>query len=829
MPLTPTPGAGISKAIAAPGGRVGGPASGPARVSRADLVALAKTQPWAFLTFALPAVLQGQAADAEIQTRCAGALIDLGFHSLGRLVLARLTGAAAARSDIAALHAAAGESVSDEIMPAQRLAFARMNLDAIALRPASAPFHTTLPAPEMIASSLETWAAALASRRMFRSLRGHTIEISALGPVAASSTRMCSPEIPAASGPRASTLYLAGVSSGATVVGAFGARPPEALGMVDRIVAVEPDIDRFIDSLSHGDLRSELSQSRMDILVGPGTLAALELLLNERLGLAIVGQVVGAAPLSTAVVKTVSDCVARQGAEIERVARELEARDATRGDAHAVERWSGPADRRLRFLLTTSRFSTFVKNSTADIAGALRRAGHDAEVVIEPDDASRLTNLELYRRALKLDPDLVLCINHPRTTVLGPLMTRVPFACFIQDRMPQLFTSEAGRALGDRDFTVGHLHPELFERFNYPRRNTLMFPVPASAQKFADSSIDQELLDRHSCEIAYVSHQSQPAEDFVRTLCDTMPDRFGASVARLLVTIGAAIAPELCPLDIAGVSRLCFDALAAERSAPPSDEDVAMLASVAGLPIAERLLRHRMLQWAAELCEERSWRLHLYGKGWETHRTLARFARGPLAHDASLAACYRAARVHLHAGMGGVHHQRVMECALAGGCTLVEIKTHDLELLDWCTRNEIAAELQRAGTPIDSPVAIADHWQAMMQRSLSDRMGLDTSRDRDGMLAIDEAARREPWGAGRCVATTFRGSWLLGDLEHSSFWSRESFRRNASAVVELSSRRDSLAAWQRHAAFTSFTYDAFVQRLIETVGSWLASTASRGA
>ncbi|MBX9737279.1 MAG: hypothetical protein K2X32_10170, partial [Phycisphaerales bacterium] len=821
-----TPGAGSHRAIAAPGGRVGGPAPGPARLSRADLVALAKTQPWAFLTFALPAVLQGQAADVEIQTRCAGALIDLGFHSLGRLVLARLTGAMAARSDIAALHAAAGESVSDEITPAQRLVFARQNLDAIASRPVGAPFHTTMPAPDVRASSLETWAASLASRRVFRSPLGHTIEISALQPVAANSTRMCSPKIPAASGPRASTLYLAGVSSGATIVGAFVARPPELLGMVDRIVAIEPDIARFLDALSDGDLRPELSQSRMDILVGPGALASMESLLNERLGLAIIGQVVGATPLSTTVAKVVSDCVARQGAEIERVARELEAREDARGDAQAVERWSGPADRAMRVLLTTTRFSTFVKNSTADIAGALRRAGHDAEVVIEPDDASRLTNLELYRRALKLDPDLVLCINHPRKAVLGPLMTRVPFACFIQDRMPQLFTSEAGRALGPRDFTVGHLHPELFERFGYPRCNVLMFPVPASAEKFAGASIDQELLDRHACEIAYVSHQSHPAQELVRTLGGTMPDRFRASVARLLPAVAGAIAPDLCPLDIAGVSRLCYDALAAERSETPSDEDVAMLASVAGLPIAERLLRHRMLEWAAELCVERGWRLNLYGNGWETHPTLARFARGPLAHDGNLAACYRAARLHLHTGMGGVHHQRVMECALAGGCTLVEIKAHDLELLDWCTRNDIAAELQRAGTPIDLPVAIADHWQAMMQRSLSDRMGLDTSRDRDGLIAIDDATRREPWGAGRCLATTFHGSWMLGDVERSSFWSRETFRAAAISLVESDARRESLSGWQRRWTSANFTYDAFVTRLLETVRGAMAAPGS---
>ena len=120
---------------------------------------------------------------------------------------------------------------------------------------------------------------------------------------------------------------------------------------------------------------------------------------------------------------------------------------------------------------------------------------------------------------------------------------------------------------------------------------------------------------------------------------------------------------------------------------------------------------------------------------------------------------------------------------------------------------------------------MADHWQAMMLRSLSDRLGLDNSQDCEGMILIEAGARREPWGEGRCVATTFQGSWMLGDLEHASFCSRETFRTTATALVERDARRESLSTWQRRCTLANFTYDAFVARLVETVRDSLVNAS----
>lgn len=801
------------------------------RLSRADVVNLAHAEPWSFVQFAFPAIVQGQAADAELQILCIRALAGLDMPGAARLLWSRLP-SLSRHPQGATIAGLVDRPATDELSSASRLELARANIAAVRARANAAVgglARTVLPDERTCEDAMSAWGETITQRLVFRSPRGHVIETSAAQPAPPGSTRFFTPvpesKVGSAGAPSSSTLYIAGIQSASALEHAIASRPPGSLGMLDRFVVIEPDLLRFVDAMSTADLRGLLEQLNIDLLIGPGALDSFTRLLNDRLGIAIVGQVTGVPSLAVEIGAIVNEAVGRQTDEVERLAGAIEIRDQTRSLQFIRERWlaGDSGSKPLKFLLTTTRFSSFVKHSTHDIAAALRRAGHIAEVLIEPDDASRIINLELYRRALELDPDLVLCINYHRRAVLGPVMSRVPYVCFIQDRMSHLFTPEAGRSIGPLDFTVGHLHPELFDRFSYPRRNTLMFPVPADAQKFSVAEIDPALLTRHACEIAYVSHQSQPVDQLLRTLSATLEPRPRAVVGRLLDLIVSAIADAPNRLDIDGVATLCRDALCAQHSGEPSPEEVAALASIAGLPIAERLLRHRMLAWAAELCGERGWRLGLYGQGWEKHPTLAHFARGPLAHDDNLVACYRAARVHLHTGMGGVHHQRVMECALAGGCTLVEIKAHDLRLLDWCTRNAIAAELRQTNTPADSPVAIADHWQAMMLCSLSDRLGLDNSQDREEMIAIEAGARREPWGEGRCVATTFQGSWMLGDLEHASFWSRELFRRNASAVIESPARRESLASWQRRAVLQSFTHDAFVQRLIETVRCSLAT------
>jgi hypothetical protein len=214
-------------------------------------------------------------------------------------------------------------------------------------------------------------------------------------------------------------------------------------------------------------------------------------------------------------------------------------------------------------------------------------------------------------------------------------------------------------------------------------------------------------------------------------------------------------------------------------------------------PIAERAIRQQMIEWAAELCDERGWKLHLYGRGWDRHPRFARYAKGELPHGDSLRAAYQCAKMNLHTGLGGAHHQRVLECALAGGCTLVRIRADDLRQLEWWAQCEVGREvsrhsLVRAFADRDDfwLTPIADHWQAMLVQNVYDRLGIAPQHERTGMFAVHEDHLN-----GRC-ATVAPHPVPAGHPADSGFWSRESFSQQAEAVVANPRRRASLAEWQ---------------------------------
>ena len=118
----------------------------------------------------------------------------------------------------------------------------------------------------------------------------------------------------------------------------------------------------------------------------------------------------------------------------------------------------------------------------------------------------------------------------------------------------------------------------------------------------------------------------------------------------------------------------------------------------------ERIVRHRALAMAADLCEQRGWSLRVFGRGWEDHPRFGRFAGGVLEHGDDLRACYQAALVQLHASAFNVVHQRVMECALSGG---LPIGVRSLAALP-----SLADVMARERITPDQGRPIADGWLA---------------------------------------------------------------------------------------------------------------------
>jgi len=245
--------------------------------------------------------------------------------------------------------------------------------------------------------------------------------------------------------------------------------------------------------------------------------------------------------------------------------------------------------------------------------------------------------------------------------------------------MPHLARPEVGAAQGPLDFLAGYLQPDLFSLFGFPPERSAYWPVPASTDKFHPGPIDRALEREHACEIAYVSHQSKPPERALERLL--APFRAQPQVERAFWLVYDTL---LRALDGDGPSTLRaeLDLPSIYEQAGITNPDPRMTSAFVGfglIPLAERVYRHATLRWAARIAEKRAWRLHLYGRGWERHPTLAKFARGPLAHEEALRSVYRSARANLHASVTTNAHQRVAECALSGGLMLRRGPSPDYE------------------------------------------------------------------------------------------------------------------------------------------------------
>ncbi|MFM9959358.1 MAG: hypothetical protein ACKVZJ_14980 [Phycisphaerales bacterium] len=338
-------------------------------------------------------------------------------------------------------------------------------------------------------------------------------------------------------------------------------------------------------------------------------------------------------------------------------------------------------DKQLRVLVPISRYSTFVRHSADDLVSALVSHGHRAEVLTEPDTHAKLTTPAYLGAIETLQPDLIVLINHTRRHLAQAVPPGVPFVCWVQDRMAHLFDPACGRAQGDLDFLFGHLHSDLFSHFEHPRARRAFAFVPASPERFTFHPAPTQF----DAEIAYVSHQSEPPEAYHRRLVPM----FAASPA-IARSLDGLFAQAAHWLDRAEADRafarsdrvpLVRQALAAAGLDKPDERLVSTVYGQYLVPMMERMVRHRVLEWSRRICERRGWRLRLHGRGWERHPTLAMHASGEAAHGTGeLARLYASSAVQLHASTNTNAHQRVYECALAGGLMLRRGPSPDADL-----------------------------------------------------------------------------------------------------------------------------------------------------
>lgn len=759
-------------------------------VTRQQVVELGQAaRPWEFLPLGLQ-MLNAAPQDLGMGMLVAANFARLGLVTAAREHLAALPPSAEAEPSVDRLSAALHELPDDLIPVNQRLDACLANVEALRRRGMDLRGH------------FDAWSEGAGAWECFRANDGNVLRRAVESPAwigladqrggAAQFVRKHITESEATYQP---PQVIEGIDPPWLLLELLEHTPPTVTGYSPAICVLQADPAELLDGLSLADLRAAIAEPRVNFFVGPEAGHHFREHLYDRFEARIQGPLVGLPTLRTPVQPRAQEILHAaqkdQQAELDQVHKRLADLYAARDRSWWADRYraahdgSGPP---LRVLIPTTRFSTFVQHASRDLAAAFEGIGCRVELMVEPDDSTRFSSLAYLRRFEQLEPDLVVLINYLRGNLGGMLPQQVPFVCWLQDAMWHQFAEEVGSSQTPLDFLVGHLFPELFERFGYPRRNALLMPVVASARKFHDGPVDEELLATHACEIAYVGHQSEtPADQRDRMIREL---GHGPALQRCVEVMHPTIIDIAThPMDRSPGNRLA--ALVNETlqtvtgTVDPRAAD--LLLKLCAQPLADRALRHQSLDWAAQLAQRRGWRLRIYGRGWEAHPRLGRFACGELPHGPELRASYRAAAVHLHLTFNTLVHQRVLECILSGGLPACRRKLDDL----WPVLDYTNNRLVRDSKPVLSVVAnrklaytVADHADAMAYVALFQRFGLNACPYL--FLTPQEVQRRL---ADEQACLDHDEAWLLGDPAELTFDAPETLE----AIVERATERP---AWR---------------------------------
>lgn len=777
-------------------------------MSRAELLALGRAgRPWAFLPLAAQAIEQ-QPGDHDLRLLLALNFAAVGLRTPAGEHLGALPAQVAASGEGAALAEQVNSLPDDALQPgrltrAVRAACEPLTARGVDLRDRVGAWR------ERVQS--EQWLRAAGGAIVRRDGAGRWLSLS---DDQAEADAMPLPQIEPDGRPSPDRcegpFVFDGLAGPWLLMRVHATTPVTTCGYQPRLIVVEADIDALFDAMAMADLRAVAADSRVEWFVGENAVERFEAFCRTRSTSIIAGPVYTAQrPGAGAAGAIVEAHTQRQRDEAAEIQRRLEERCAGRDAAWWVARYEDAlaSGDPLRVLIPTTVHSTFLRHSAEDLAGELRRAGCEAEVLVEADNHSRMAGLAYLRAADRLDPDLVISLNTTRRQMHGVVPANVPFVCWIQDRMVRLLDPAEGEAQTELDYLMGHMFGELFARCGYPRERAWAQPVPVSASKFSSEPAPADLLERFACDVAYVSHQSEPPEAMLERFCaacrDTpLMERFLREIFPLLHD--AVDAPGDTPFwkrwEDAGSSLLHADErLFAVRMPAVWAEFCA--------PLIERILRMQTLEWAAEICRRRGWGMRLFGRGWERHPTLHEFAAGPLEHGDAVRAAYQAARVHLHASTQTTSHQRVFECAMAGGLMLRRVAIGDLDV----ARQEIAREFVERAGPIDAPIIRIREEDSGLLREHNERrtaLGFDPAPSVEIRCELMRAVlQRPPAPIAQILDLDLDGA------EATTFTSKQSLEAALDGAIAddawRAAERDRIRRWVAE----RFTYAALAEEL----------------
>ncbi len=320
----------------------------------------------------------------------------------------------------------------------------------------------------------------------------------------------------------------------------------------------------------------------------------------------------------------------------------------------------GPA---LRVLGITSRFTTVLQHSMAEMQKAVTASGAEMRVAIEVDDQS--VENPCVEMIAEFKPDLILQISRMRYEHEA-LPKEVPFLCWDQDNLPCMRTAGATGSLDGLTYVAGHGAAFGYTALEWPRENCL-FCHPAGATHRYSAEPRAERAEEFLCDVSYVSNASGTPGVLGEQLRrrwekDTrLAGIFDEAMGNVLAKTEAGKAWDYVSL-LNYVKELMGRSRGGDREAGWLREMAVDLNT-----FADRCFRHTTLGWVSRWCAAKGKAFRLYGRGWEGHAELGRWAAGIAEPGEMGRAIFQGSRINLQIIGSGFIHSRSLDGLAAGG------------------------------------------------------------------------------------------------------------------------------------------------------------------
>ena len=608
-------------------------------------------------------------------------------------------------------------------------------------------------------------------------------------------------------------LALCGAGDGYLLAALARDRRALFLGMEQPVLLIEPQPRALLACLMIHDYAGAggpIEQPRFRWFVGPGWAKELEadLAADPFAGFpgATVGQSIDAAAV-TAELQTVLAAVAGQD---RRAKADVEAYYAATDQREQAALFGPNPPRRPRVLLLTTRFSTVLQYATRDAAAGFERAGWEPRVLIEPSPAHRLYRHGIRRALAEFKPDLVFQLDHLRHEHEDLFPPNLPFACWVQDHLPNLMNGRAGRSVGPTDFVLTDAASTYVGSYGYPKGqcialSKLTTPPPTEA-------VIRPLHPPGQDDLIFVSNASRPPQTILDELLAAIPSPADRDLAaecgrRLIESYAGGGSLATYPEVVALVREAATD-----LNARPTEDGAHALARRLTHPLNDALYRQQALRWAADAADRLGLTLALYGKGWEQHPDFARYARGPVEYGDALRDLTRRSAINLQVVPYLCLHQRLLDGIAAGGFFLVRRHPADvapqamLDLLEEYVGPGVGSLGQ---TRAKVPPPARDRFESLLREC---RRCLCSTGTEDPIEMIRAWQEAELLVAGE------------GVLPHSgdvSFADAESLRRLVGRFARDAAAREAVVRAQWLSVERRLTYAAGMGRVARQIGEKL--------